>query len=102
MFHASEDSIRVDEISKKRGISMDRVSLAWSLTRVTAPIVGNTNRETRETDRYVICSLCINVVTRMVIKLPLTDGVDVKLAEEEYLLGGAISSTLCWGISKDF
>ncbi|KAN0139602.1 Versiconal hemiacetal acetate reductase [Lactarius tabidus] len=34
---------RVEEISKKRGISMAQVSLAWSLTRVTAPVVGSTS-----------------------------------------------------------
>jgi aryl-alcohol dehydrogenase-like predicted oxidoreductase len=36
---------RVEEISKKRGISMAQVSLAWSLTRVTAPVVGSTSME---------------------------------------------------------
>lgn len=46
MFH--EDPIRVEEISKKRGISMARVSLAWSLTRVTAPVVGCTSVEKLE------------------------------------------------------
>ncbi|KAH8980538.1 Aldo/keto reductase [Lactarius akahatsu] len=34
---------RVEEISKKRGISMAQVSLAWSLTRVTAPVIGSTS-----------------------------------------------------------
>jgi len=34
---------RVEEISKKRGISMAQVSLAWSLTRVTSPVVGSTS-----------------------------------------------------------
>jgi aryl-alcohol dehydrogenase-like predicted oxidoreductase len=34
---------RVEEISKKHGISMAQVSLAWSLTRVTAPIIGSTS-----------------------------------------------------------
>ncbi|KAI0250090.1 NADP-dependent oxidoreductase domain-containing protein [Lactifluus subvellereus] len=34
---------RVEEISKKRGISMAQVSLAWSLTRVTAPVIGCTS-----------------------------------------------------------
>ena len=36
---------RVEEISKKRGIKMAQVSLAWSLTRVTAPVVGSTSLE---------------------------------------------------------
>ncbi|KAI0279094.1 aryl-alcohol dehydrogenase [Russula aff. rugulosa BPL654] len=55
---------RVEEISKKRGISMAQVSLAWSLTRVTAPIVGSTSIEKLE---------------------DLINGVDVKLAEEDIL-----------------
>jgi len=55
---------RVEEISKKRGISMGQVSLAWSLTRVTAPIVGSTSLEKLE---------------------DLINGVDVKLAEEDIL-----------------
>ncbi|KAF8504607.1 aryl-alcohol dehydrogenase [Russula emetica] len=54
----------VREISKKRGISMAQVSLAWSLTRVTAPIVGSTSIEKLE---------------------DLINGVDVKLAEEDIL-----------------
>jgi aryl-alcohol dehydrogenase-like predicted oxidoreductase len=36
-------SNRVEDISRKRGISMAQVSLAWSLTRVTAPVVGSTS-----------------------------------------------------------
>ncbi|KAF8264813.1 Aldo keto reductase [Lactarius quietus] len=39
---------RVEEISKKRGISMAQVSLAWSLTRVTAPVVGSTSLKNLE------------------------------------------------------
>ncbi|KAI9465163.1 aryl-alcohol dehydrogenase [Lactarius psammicola] len=34
---------RVEEISKKRGISMAKVTLAWSLARVTAPVIGSTS-----------------------------------------------------------
>ncbi|KAI9465162.1 aryl-alcohol dehydrogenase [Lactarius psammicola] len=34
---------RVEEISKKRGISMAKVALAWSLSRVTAPVIGSTS-----------------------------------------------------------
>lgn len=42
---ASQDEViidRVAEIAKKRGISMTEVSLAWLLTKVTAPVVGAT------------------------------------------------------------
>ncbi|KAI0789323.1 NADP-dependent oxidoreductase domain-containing protein [Abortiporus biennis] len=36
---------RVEEIAKKRGISMAQVSLAWSMSKdvITAPVVGTTN-----------------------------------------------------------
>jgi aryl-alcohol dehydrogenase-like predicted oxidoreductase len=43
-----EDWTRVEEVSKKRGISMAQVSLAWTLTRVTAPVVGTTSLEKLE------------------------------------------------------
>jgi aryl-alcohol dehydrogenase-like predicted oxidoreductase len=55
---------RVEEISKKHGISMAQVSLAWSLTRVTAPIIGSTSIKKLE---------------------ELINGVDIKLTEEEIL-----------------
>ena len=33
---------RVEELSKKRGVSMTEISLAWLLTKVAAPVVGAT------------------------------------------------------------
>ena len=42
---ADEDGViiaRVAELAKKRGVSMTEISLAWLLTKVTAPIVGAT------------------------------------------------------------
>ncbi|KAH8996809.1 aryl-alcohol dehydrogenase [Lactarius akahatsu] len=39
---------RVEEISKKRGISMAKVALAWSLSRVTAPVIGSTSLKNLE------------------------------------------------------
>ena len=42
---ASQDQIiidRVAELADKKGVSMTEVSLAWLLTRVTAPVVGAT------------------------------------------------------------
>jgi aryl-alcohol dehydrogenase-like predicted oxidoreductase len=42
---AQQDSViidRVAEIGEKRGVSMTEVSLAWLLTKVTAPVVGAT------------------------------------------------------------
>ena len=42
---AKEDGIiisRVAELAGKRGVSMTEISLAWLLTKVTAPVVGAT------------------------------------------------------------
>lgn len=41
---------RVEEIAKKKGISMAQVAIAWSLSKegVTAPIVGTTNLKNLE------------------------------------------------------
>ena len=47
-FRSHESSDRVEEILKKRGISMAQVSLAWSLTHVTALVVGSTRTRNLE------------------------------------------------------
>ena len=53
---------RVEELAKKKGVSMAQISLAWIFTKVTAPIVGTTSIE----------------------KLAdLIDALDVKLSEED-------------------
>ena len=42
---AQQDSViikRVSELSEKHGVSMTEISLAWLLTKVTAPVVGTT------------------------------------------------------------
>nr|MCR5221445.1 aldo/keto reductase [Lachnospiraceae bacterium] len=42
---AEQDNViigRVAELSEKHGVSMTEVSLAWLLTKVTAPVVGAT------------------------------------------------------------
>jgi len=36
---------RVEEIANKKGVKMAQISVAWSLTKVTAPIVGTTRLE---------------------------------------------------------
>ena len=35
----------VEELAKRKGVTMGQVSLAWILTKVTAPIVGTTSVE---------------------------------------------------------
>lgn len=39
---ASAYCFSVEELAKKKGMKMAQVALAWSLKRVTAPIVGTT------------------------------------------------------------
>ncbi|KAI0057909.1 aryl-alcohol dehydrogenase [Artomyces pyxidatus] len=39
---------RVEEISKKRGVSMAQISLAWSMARTTAPVIGTANLKNLE------------------------------------------------------
>jgi hypothetical protein len=62
---------------------MAQVSLAWSLTRVTAPVIGSTSIKKLE-DLISAChglsGLC-HVAMR--IKLLVADGVDIKLTEED-------------------
>ncbi|KAF8759810.1 Aldo kereductase [Rhizoctonia solani] len=38
----------VEEIAKKRGVTMAQIATAWSLTKVTAPIVGTTSLKNLE------------------------------------------------------
>ena len=34
--------LSVEELAKKKGVKMAQIAVAWSLKRVTAPIVGTT------------------------------------------------------------
>ena len=36
---------RVEEIANKKGVKMGQIAIAWSLKKVTAPIVGTTKLE---------------------------------------------------------
>ncbi|KAF8161259.1 aryl-alcohol dehydrogenase [Crassisporium funariophilum] len=60
----SDITARVEEVAKKRGISMAQVSIAWLLSKdgVTAPIVGTTSLKNLE---------------------DIIEGINVKLTEEE-------------------
>ncbi|KAJ3557517.1 hypothetical protein NM688_g1431 [Phlebia brevispora] len=60
----SDIIVRVEELAKKRGVSMAQIAIAWTLSKdgVTAPIVGTTNLENLK---------------------DVLDGVHVKLTEEE-------------------
>lgn len=39
---------RVEEIAKKHNVTMAQIATAWSLTKVTAPIVGTTSLKNLE------------------------------------------------------
>lgn len=67
---------RIDEVARKRGISMAQCALAWELANdfVTAPIVGSTRLESLD-----------ELIGRSEPKVgaDTADGVHVKLTEEE-------------------
>jgi aryl-alcohol dehydrogenase-like predicted oxidoreductase len=43
--HGCLPSFSVEELAKKKGVKMAQIAVAWSLKRVTAPIVGTTKIE---------------------------------------------------------
>jgi len=53
---------RVEELAKKRGISMAQLALAWSLANefITAPIVGTTNLDSLKEliGMYIVSVMC--------------------------------------------
>ena len=69
-FRSHESSDRVEEISKKRGISIAQVSLAWSLTHVTAPVVGSMSIRNLE-ELMRACNHCFQVFRVETNPLPL-------------------------------
>lgn len=44
--HAFSD--RVEEIARQRGVTMAQIATAWTLTKVTAPVVGTTSLKNLE------------------------------------------------------
>ena len=58
---------RVEEIAKKRGISMAQVAVAWVLSKegVTAPIVGTTNLDNLKDIIGTLSILRIHQLSRM-------------------------------------
>ncbi|QRV87476.1 aldo/keto reductase family protein [Ceratobasidium sp. AG-Ba] len=48
--HPGSEAIakKVEEIAKNRGVTMAQVAIAWSLTKVTAPVVGTTSLKNLE------------------------------------------------------
>lgn len=62
---------RVEEVAKQKGCSMAQISIAWTLTKVTAPIFGTTS---------------LNNLQEMIdaLKIELTDE-EIKYLEEPYV-----------------
>jgi aryl-alcohol dehydrogenase-like predicted oxidoreductase len=72
--------LSVEELAKKKGVKMAQVAVAWSLKRVTAPIVGTTKVENLEEtigERDITCGSPLRVLIKAVA------GLDVELTEEE-------------------
>ena len=73
---------RVEEIAKKRGISMAQVSIAWSLTKVTAPVVGSTKLENL---KDIIGESTVGASASQVVadRYYLAGAIHVKLTDDE-------------------
>jgi len=72
--------LSVEELAKKKGVKMAQIAVAWSLKRVTAPIVGTTKLQNlKETigERDVACEISLRVLTRT------AEALDIELTEEE-------------------
>jgi aryl-alcohol dehydrogenase-like predicted oxidoreductase len=70
----------VEELAKKKGVRMAQIAVAWSLKRVTAPIVGTTKVENLEEmigERNITYGSPLKVLIKTVAAL------DVELTEEE-------------------
>jgi aryl-alcohol dehydrogenase-like predicted oxidoreductase len=68
------------ELAKKKGVKMAQVAVAWSLKRVTAPIIGTTKLENlKDTigERGVTRGSSLGVLIRAVA------GLDIEPTEEE-------------------
>ena len=73
----------VEELAKKKGVSMAQIAIAWSLKRVTAPIVGTTKLQNLkemigEWDRVESRD---GLSSRVLIQV--ADALDIELTEEE-------------------
>jgi hypothetical protein len=72
--------LSVEELAKKKGVKMAQIAVAWSLKRVTAPIIGSTkiaNMKEVIGKRNVTQHFSPGVLTRT------TEAIDIELTEEE-------------------
>jgi predicted oxidoreductase len=84
LFHLS-----VEELAKEKGVKMAQIAVAWSLKRVTAPIVGTTKLENLKEmigERHVArgSSFRVLIGTAEALDIELTEE-EVKHLEEPYL-----------------
>jgi len=78
---------RVEEIAKKKDVSMAQVALAWAMARSTAPIIGTTSLKNLEDSLGVsACAriLCPNNSSPAAVKVSLSEE-DIKSLEEPYV-----------------
>jgi aryl-alcohol dehydrogenase-like predicted oxidoreductase len=72
--------LSVEELAKRKGVKMAQIAVAWSLKRVTAPIVGTTRLENMKEmigERDVTRGLSLRMLIR------ITEALDIELTEEE-------------------
>jgi aryl-alcohol dehydrogenase-like predicted oxidoreductase len=67
-------------LAKKKGVKMAQIAIAWSLKRVTAPIVGTTKLENLKEmigERDVALGLSLKAL------IGIVEALDIELTEEE-------------------
>jgi aryl-alcohol dehydrogenase-like predicted oxidoreductase len=72
--------LSVEELAKKKGVKMAQIAVAWSLKRVTAPIVGTTKLENLKEmigEWDVAHGFSLRALIRTV------EALDIELTEEE-------------------
>lgn len=70
----------VEELAKKKGVKMAQLAIAWSLKRVTAPIVGTTKVQNL---KEMIGELNLAREVHRGVLIRIAEALDIELTEEE-------------------
>jgi len=70
----------VEELAKKKDVKMAQVAIAWSLKRVTAPIVGTTKIQNL---KEMIGELNVAREVHLGVLIRIAEALDIELTEEE-------------------
>jgi len=72
--------LSVEELAKKKDVKMAQIAVAWSLKRVTAPIVGTTKLQNL---KEMIGELDVAHELNLGILIRIAEALDIELTEEE-------------------